>query len=610
MKTKNKIILILLSVIFLTFTAIVLNIIYNFREYGIKSIENKAIVLSQTIKHALTSQMISGVIHDRELFLSQLKTLKQVDDIWLSRGSLLIKQYGLGTNSEVARDDIDKYVLKTSKIAREIKDNIFEKNSFRITIPYKATSKGVINCMECHNAKEGETIGAISIVMNIDEAKSFGIKTVINTTIITLFLILLIVIFVDKLVGPFLIIFDSIKKVMSKAQEGDYSARIVQTGSTESRNVAKWINDLLEKIQITLQNIDQNINIFMVKDKKEPKDPLLKVKVAVSRLSDIYKFRKTIQHDQSLEQIYSRLAYVLRTVFKLEDFTILEANTIIGEITLIHKEKELHCSAVQNGCRADITNTIIDSCQFSEVCNNFTEKNKNSTYICIPYSISNDLDLILTIIANSKEETQRIREIGHLIKDYIETSKTEIISKKLMAKLEKTASSDALTGLYNRKYLEDSTLKITSQAKRANLKYGVLMLDIDHFKMVNDTYGHDVGDEAIRILAKNLIDNTRETDTLVRYGGEEFIILLYNCDEKYIEDIAQKIRISFMQTKIPAHNATISKTISIGTSVYPNDSQDIWQCIKYADVALYKAKNSGRNKVIAYEKNFEEEEIK
>lgn len=602
MKTKNKILLTLLAVVIGTAFAIIGNIIFNFREYGVKSIEDKATVLSQTVKHALTSQMLSGVIDDRELFLSQLKTLPHVDDIWLSRGKSVILQYGNGKNDELSRDKIDKEVLRTSLIKREIKDNLFERNSFRITIPYIATKKGTINCMQCHLAKEGETLGAISIVMNIDDAKAFGIKTVLNTTIITLLLIVLIFIFINKLVSPFLNIFDSIKRVMNLAQQGDYSARIEQTDSVESKAVAKWINNLLEKLQITLEDIDSNINIFMVKDKDESTDPLLKVKNSVLRLSEIYKYRETIQHDQNLEQIYRRLAHVLKTIFKLDDFNIYEADTITGNVTLIHKEIGIHCSADEYGCRADRTNTIIDSCQFTNVCSNFHNISKDFTYICIPYSISNELDLIITIIGHSKEEDTHIRNISHLIKDYIETSKTEIISKKLMAQLEKTASTDALTGLYNRKFLEDSTQVIAAQATRANVDYGVLMLDIDHFKKVNDTFGHDVGDQAIRLLAQTLRENTRTSDTLVRYGGEEFVILLYNCKEENIELIAQKIRTSFSQVEIPAGTSTISKTISIGTSMFPKDSDDIWQCIKFADISLYKAKNSGRNKVVSYKK--------
>ena len=163
------------------------------------------------------------------------------------------------------------------------------------------------------------------------------------------------------------------------------------------------------------------------------------------------------------------------------------------------------------------------------------------------------------------------------------------------------ANTDALTGLYNRKYLEEVTNIITAQSKRTGLKYGVLMLDIDHFKLVNDTYGHDVGDNVIRILAQTLKEKTRNSDICIRYGGEEFVILLYNCDLNHINQIAQNIRHGFMNKKIPAATTIIQKTVSIGTAIFPANHNDLMKCIKYADLAMYEAKDSGRNKVVPFD---------
>ncbi len=126
------------------------------------------------------------------------------------------------------------------------------------------------------------------------------------------------------------------------------------------------------------------------------------------------------------------------------------------------------------------------------------------------------------------------------------------------------------------------------------------MVDIDHFKLVNDTYGHDVGDNAIKIVAETLVENTRESDIVIRFGGEEFIVLLYNCDEKSVESLALKIKEAFALKKIPAGTTTISKTMSIGTSLYPKDNTNIKDCIKYSDLALYEAKETGRDKVVAF----------
>ena len=158
--------------IFLMFVFMIVNFTYNFREYGIKSIDNKAQVLAKTVEHALTTQMKTGVIDQREVFLNQLEDLPNINKIWLSRGHKVIEMYGKGFNNEVARDDIDKKVLQTGETITVIEEKLFSNSTYRITIPYKATSKGAINCMQCHtNAHEGDTLGAITIDIAVDDSK-------------------------------------------------------------------------------------------------------------------------------------------------------------------------------------------------------------------------------------------------------------------------------------------------------------------------------------------------------------------------------------------------------------------------------------------------------
>ncbi|NQY21177.1 MAG: hypothetical protein HRT40_07695 [Campylobacteraceae bacterium] len=193
-------------------------------------------VFDTNFKHDLTSQMINGVIKDSKLFLSQIENLEHVDKIWLVRGEKVVKQFGPGFSNEVVRDEIDKKVLKLGESIRLISENIFSKSTYRITIPYKATKEAPINCLSCHIADEGDTLGAISIKLSADEVKSMGMQTVINTIIISLLILLMILIFIHKILSIFLSIFEAIKHVMGK-EEGDYSTRISYTKSQESNDV-------------------------------------------------------------------------------------------------------------------------------------------------------------------------------------------------------------------------------------------------------------------------------------------------------------------------------------------------------------------------------------
>jgi diguanylate cyclase (GGDEF)-like protein len=583
------------------FILMIVNFTYNFRDYGIKNIDNKATLLAKTIEHSLTNQMNNGVIDKRELFLKQLEELPNINEIWLTRHQKVIDLYGNGLNEETLMDRIDKRVLQTGMEEKHINESLFSDNTYRITIPYKASSTGPIDCMRCHtNAKDGDTLGAITIVFPIEEVKEAGIKTMINTTLIALVLIGIIAFLINHLISPFLILFDSIKKVMGKAQKGDYSNRITHSKNKEAQDVSLWINALLEKLQMAFDNIDSKISIFLSTKEDRSTDPLINAENLVDRISSVYKFRKTIEHDDKLEDIYNRLASVIKSNLNIKNINILESNTKTGKNTLVYIEEKETCDVEKYSCRADKTNEIVDSSQFENICSSCKVKNLN--YFCIPYSITNDLDLIISLYPEKSSEIPKLREKIHYINDYVDASKTVITSYKLMEILKENAITDPLTKLYNRKHLEDQIPKITEQANRAELSFGVLMIDIDHFKMVNDTYGHDVGDKAIKIVANTLKENTRTTDIIVRFGGEEFIVLLYNCNQKNLFDISEKIRTAFSKQEIPAENEIIKKTVSIGAAMFPQDNKDLHSCIKYADLSLYEAKNTGRNKTVLYTK--------
>jgi len=175
--------------------------------------------------------------------------------------------------------------------------------------------------------------------------------------------------------------------------------------------------------------------------------------------------------------------------------------------------------------------------------------------------------------------------------------------QKYIQKVEHLNIIDPMTQLYNRRFLENFIEKFISQVQRQSEFFTVLMIDIDYFKQVNDTYGHNIGDEVIIAVAEVLQNNIRKSDLAVRYGGEEFLLLLHYADTKAATTIAQKIKDIFEAKEFKVQNAkSFHKTLSIGIAEFPKDSTDIWKCIKFADIALYKAKESGRNQIVTYNK--------
>ena len=159
---------------------------------------------------------------------------------------------------------------------------------------------------------------------------------------------------------------------------------------------------------------------------------------------------------------------------------------------------------------------------------------------------------------------------------------------------------DGLTGLYNRKYLDEFIDKKMPYELKEGTTYAIMFLDIDYFKMINDTYGHDAGDVVLQKLSKTMKDSIGQDEFIIRFGGEEFLIIMKNPTEENAKKLADKINQDFAKLVFTFNNESFSKTVSIGYSFFPSDTDQIWKCIKFADLCLYKAKETGRNKVIRF----------
>ena len=169
--------------------------------------------------------------------------------------------------------------------------------------------------------------------------------------------------------------------------------------------------------------------------------------------------------------------------------------------------------------------------------------------------------------------------------------------EELEKHLKHQASTDPLTGLINRRYFFDTCIKEIEHAIRYDTRLSYLTIDIDNFKAINDTYGHPFGDEVIRSLAQQMVENSRTTDYVGRIGGEEFAILMPATGMDAAFHIADRLRENIAKHKIIFENKVVQVTVSIGLSYYRKKDDDIQTIIKRSDKALYEAKESGRNKV-------------
>lgn len=217
-------------------------------------------------------------------------------------------------------------------------------------------------------------------------------------------------------------------------------------------------------------------------------------------------------------------------------------------------------------------------------------------------------------LAKSDNYIRRLPEViedayGRFLAREEDIKRSEELKKKNEALVSKNkqlaelSACDALTGLYNHRFMQEKFAEEFARASRYHYPLACLMVDIDHFKTVNDTYGHQVGDVVLKEMAEFFSSHLRQADTVARYGGEEFCILLPHGTYEGAESLAERLRKQIMNvTFATGAGQSIKLTVSIGISSYPEDPIDNKDTMLfYADKALYRAKATGRNRVCLYQ---------
>jgi diguanylate cyclase (GGDEF)-like protein len=206
----------------------------------------------------------------------------------------------------------------------------------------------------------------------------------------------------------------------------------------------------------------------------------------------------------------------------------------------------------------------------------------------------------LTARTGMRAGNAELRQIGGALDDMADAlQERDRQLQHAMGKLVTQATSDALTGLCNRRHLQQHLPLELARAKRHGEPFALIMVDADHFKRLNDTFGHDAGDVALKEIANTLKGNIRASDLTWRYGGEEFVVVLNNAGLPGARERAELIRAAIARLDLRHDGRSIgSVTVSIGVAVFPHHGGDTETLVRAADVALYEAKAAGRNRVM------------
>lgn len=194
------------------------------------------------------------------------------------------------------------------------------------------------------------------------------------------------------------------------------------------------------------------------------------------------------------------------------------------------------------------------------------------------------------------------QEMKELYEELKQKSRTALAKSE--QRYRELATKDALTGVLNRFAFQEELKRIISNSKRTNTKFALLFLDLDHFKEVNDTYGHDYGDRLLQEVTNRILPNIRTEDVFARIGGDEFILIFTNIvNNNSLRQLVEKAICLFREPWI-IENIKLNITTSIGVVIFPDHADNEIKLMKKADRAMYKSKELGRNQVIYFDESF------
>ena len=309
----------------------------------------------------------------------------------------------------------------------------------------------------------------------------------------------------------------------------------------------------------------------------------------------------------SLEQISSVLVDRLPSVFSIDYFTLFLYDQDKRKLNLMcHNHPEIESSFSISLSNSPIMGAAVLRGQYIREQDFSTSSYyrgadnplfKKGYFVSIPLMIEKEVVGVLNI-NDVDQDSFNVGDLGFILNlsELIAMSISNAVSYEQTKKL---AVTDGLTGISNRPNMEQSLLSEFERSKRYNSPLSVVLLDVDHFKDVNDSYGHQKGDEILVTFASVLKKFCRANDTAARYGGEEFLMILPQSNAQGAFKIAERVREEIMKMSFVGNDSKFSVTTSCGVAELNRDyMKNTDQLINVADNAMYEAKNSGRNKTI------------
>lgn len=588
---------------------IVVTALYSFREFSLRGAMERARTSAEIVRVSLTEAMANGTIDKRAQLLGRIAHGAGLAEVRVVRGPGVVRQFGKGLEGEAGHDDIDDAVI-ASGVPRYVSTEDRDGPMLRATIPYIAERGSQPDCLQCHQVADGDVLGVITIRVSLSETREMALNWVFVLVGIASFFAVSALYLMRRQYQPMAKVAINVETAVTRAAGGDFGMRLPIPDHGVARDIAAGVNRLMETLAVDINIINSKVEQLMSYDLPRSRNMLLSTLEMVEGLVDAGKFKQAIEEDETKQQIYSRLSRVIREAFDIDRFSIYEVGNSKNRMTAMVVDGvvdgeprwcDQEILVRSDACRARRTGHAVDGVAEPNICPMFVGDSDGSgmRHICLPMMQSGHAGCVVQLVANG-EGARYVRSLVPFLRVYLRETAPVLEAKRLMESLRESSLLDALTGLYNRRFIEAYVETVQASAIRKGTHLAVLMFDIDHFKLVNDTHGHDAGDKALVVVAGVLKETLRKSDILVRYGGEEFLAFLIDTTGDGGMIAAEKVRAAVEARKIPLPGGTLQKTISIGVADFPGDSSDFWEAVKFADAALYAAKERGRNRVVRF----------
>lgn len=416
---------------------------------------------------------------------------------------------------------------------------------------------------------------------------------------------------------------NEIKDAIKEAGRGDFLVKAEVDATDEIGDLAGDFNEMLEKIsELDLERRQTEYELTIVREKLKAGDSVQEKESAVRKLNSalealvkefyiLYDIGQKVNSTIEMSELFGLMQDVVPKSLALQRFAILlvddnrEFLSVCASSGFEDPERMRNLTfRVGEGISGEVAKTgeliyLPDVETDSRFLHYRGESIEKGSFLCVPLKYKNNVLGVMN--CSRKVKNGFLEDEVRILTMVANQIALAVANAKLYTKTRELSVRDELTGLYNRRHFQQVMQMEWKRATRFRRPLSLIMVDIDHFKIFNDTFGHLHGDRVLQTIAKILSKNLREVDMAARFGGEEFIILLPDTDREGAMVVGEKLRRLVEMERFDEGQRQIQPlTISAGISVFPEDAREMDDLIDHADVALYEAKDSGRNRICVY----------